>query len=92
MHFGTYSEQGISVGSFQKPGASFTVSAMWQKVAHGVWCIEDDDGLPMALATTRDDGTPLKVAVQWWAVARDVIDASCDWLRQFPESSWPTAD
>lgn len=65
---------------------------MWRKVADGVWCIEDADDLPMALATTLDDGTPLRVAEQWWAAARDVIDASYDWLRQFPESNWPALD
>lgn len=92
MRFGTYSEQGISAVPSRKPGASSTVSVMWQKIAHSVWCIEDADGLPMALATTLDDGTPLKVAEQWWAAARGVISASYDWLRQFPESSWPAAD
>ena len=65
---------------------------MWRKVADGVWCIEDVDGLPMALATTLDDGTSLKVAEQWWAAARGVIDASYDWPRQFPELDWPAAD
>jgi hypothetical protein len=35
---------------------------MWEKVAEGVYCFEDVDGMPLAVATTLDDGTPLKVA------------------------------
>jgi hypothetical protein len=43
---------------------------MWRKVAEGVYCIEDADGMPLALATTLDDGTPLKAVEPWWAASR----------------------
>ncbi|MGH3278505.1 MAG: hypothetical protein ACRDNW_05135 [Trebonia sp.] len=39
---------------------------MWHKVADGVYCIEDADGLPAALVMALDDGTPLKAAETWW--------------------------
>jgi hypothetical protein len=28
----------------------------------------------LALATTLEDGTPLKVAEQWWAASRRMLD------------------
>lgn len=40
---------------------------MLRKVANGVYWIEGPDGLPVGLTTTLDDGTPLKVAEQWWS-------------------------
>jgi hypothetical protein len=39
-----------------------------------VYWIEDADGLPLVLATTTDDGTPLKVAEQWWAASNAMHD------------------
>jgi hypothetical protein len=56
---------------------SSTVSDMWRKVADGVYCIEDADGMPLALATTLDDGTPLKAAEPLWAASRRMLDL--DW-------------
>jgi hypothetical protein len=53
---------------------SFSVTFVWHKVAAGVYWIEDADGLPLALATTTDDGTPLKVAEQWWAASNAMHD------------------
>jgi hypothetical protein len=50
---------------------------MWRKVADGVYCIEDADGMPLALATTLDDGTPLKAVEPWWAASRRMLDL--DW-------------
>jgi hypothetical protein len=50
---------------------------MWRKVADGVYCIEDADGMPLALATTLDDGTPVKGAEPWWAASRRMLDL--DW-------------
>jgi hypothetical protein len=65
---------------------------MLRKVAGGVYWIADANGLPLALATALDDGTPLKVAEQWWAVNSTLLDwassdAGRDWLRQFPDLS-----
>jgi hypothetical protein len=58
--------------------ASITHSSdMWRKVADGVYCIEDADGMPLALATTLDDGTPLKAVEPWWAASRRMLDL--DW-------------
>jgi hypothetical protein len=34
-----------------------------------VYCIEDADGMPLAVATTLDDGTPLMAAVPWCAAS-----------------------
>jgi hypothetical protein len=50
---------------------------MWWKVIDGVYWIEDADGMPLALATTLDDGTPLKAAEPWWAASRTMLDL--DW-------------
>ena len=53
------------------------MSDMWRKVADSVYCIEDADGAPLALATTLDDGTPLKAAEAWWAASRRML--GLDW-------------
>jgi hypothetical protein len=45
------------------------------KVAGGVNAIEDTDGLPVALATALDNGTPLQVTEQWWGLHRRL----CEW-------------
>jgi hypothetical protein len=50
---------------------------MLQKVADGVYWIEDADGLPMALVTELADGTSLKAAESWWAASRRMLDL--DW-------------
>lgn len=47
---------------------------MWHKVTGGIYWIEGPDGIPVGLATTLDDGTPLKVAEQWWAVNRRLAE------------------
>lgn len=46
---------------------------MLRKVAEGVWWIEDADGMPIALVTALDDGTPLAVAEQWWAASQTLL-------------------
>lgn len=56
-----------------------------------VWAIEGSDGLPIALTTTLEDGTPLQVAEQWWAGSRALLDwvvsdAGREWLSNFGES------
>jgi hypothetical protein len=58
---------------------------MWHKVADGVYCIEDSNGLPMAVATALEDGTPLRIAEQWWDASRRLLDSCRDWLKQFPD-------
>ena len=59
---------------------------MWQKVADGVYAIMDADGLPAGLATTLDDGTPLKVAEQWWSASRKLVEwAGSDAARELLE-------
>lgn len=70
---------------------------MWHKVADGVYAIEGLDGLPIALMTTLDDGMPLRVAEQWWAGSRRLLewaktDAGREWLRHLgePGGSEPT--
>jgi hypothetical protein len=70
---------------------------MWHKVAAGVYWIEDADGLPLALATSTDDGTPLKVAEQWWAASNAPIgwagsDAGREWLSRFGDLDQPGED
>lgn len=67
---------------------SFNVTFVWHKVADGVYWIEDAGGLPLALASTMDDGTPLRVAGEWWAASRALTDwagsdAGREWLGQF---------
>jgi hypothetical protein len=61
---------------------------MWQKVADGVYCIEDADGMPLALATTLDDGMPLRVAEQWWSASRRML--GLDWALERRFVSLPT--
>jgi hypothetical protein len=61
---------------------------MWQKVAAGVYWMEDADGLPLALASAMDDGTSLAVAEQWWAASQALVewagsDTGREWLRRF---------
>jgi hypothetical protein len=46
---------------------------MLRKVADGVWYIEDADGLPAALVTTLQDGTPLGLAEQWWTASQTLV-------------------
>ena len=46
---------------------------MLRKVADGVWCIEDADGMPAALVTAMEDGTPLVVAEQWWNASQMLL-------------------
>ena len=63
---------------------------MWHKVADGVYAIEGPDGLPIALMTTLGDGTPLRVAEQWWAGSRTLLewaktDAGRERLRHLGE-------
>jgi hypothetical protein len=66
---------------------------MWRKVANGVYWIEDVDGLPVALATTLGDGTPLRVAEQWWDARRGMVESSLDWVRlHLPDLGWPEQD
>lgn len=67
---------------------------MWHKVADGVYAIEGPDGLPIALATSLEDGTSLRVAEQWWAGSRASLDwvesdAAREWLRNLGESNGP---
>ncbi|MGH3165809.1 MAG: hypothetical protein ACRDN0_07925 [Trebonia sp.] len=50
---------------------------MLRKVAEGVYWIEDAEGSPLALVTALEDGTSLKVAEQWWAASRRMLDL--DW-------------
>jgi hypothetical protein len=50
---------------------------MWRKVADGVYCIEDADGMPLALATALEDGTPLEAVEPWWAASRRML--GLDW-------------
>jgi hypothetical protein len=52
---------------------------MLRKVAGGVWWIEDADGLPAALVTTLDDGTPLSAAEPWWAASARMIETLAEW-------------
>ena len=57
-----------------------------RKAADGVYWTEDADGLPAALVTTLDDGTPLKVAEQWWWTAsRTMMDRATDLARELLE-------
>jgi hypothetical protein len=70
---------------------------MWQKVADGVWAVEGADGLPTALATTLDDGTPLKVAEQWWAARQNLLEWAAsgearEWLGRHDGLQGPTGD
>ena len=70
---------------------------MLRKVADGVYWTEDADGLPLALVTALDDGTSMKVAEQWWDASRRLLDwvssdAGRDWLKRFPDLSWPGED
>jgi hypothetical protein len=60
-------------------------SHMLRKVADGVYWIEDADGLPSALVTTLDNGTPLKVAEQWWTASRTMMDPATDLGRELLE-------
>jgi len=57
-------------------------SHMLRKVADGVYWTEDADGLPAALVTTLDDGTPLKVAEQWWTASRTMMDRATGLARE----------
>jgi hypothetical protein len=59
---------------------------MWRKVADGVWCTEDADGMPAALATSLDDGTPLRIAEQWWGLGQRLLDwVGSDAERELPD-------
>lgn len=60
---------------------------MLRKVAEGIYLAEDADGLPAALVTTLDDGTPLKVADQWWTASRTVMDRATALARDLLERS-----
>jgi hypothetical protein len=67
---GAYSAQ----GGFRNLAKPSIVSSVLRKVADGVYWIEGSDGLPVGLATTLDDGTPLKVAEQWWEASRSLAE------------------
>jgi hypothetical protein len=50
-----------------------------------MYYIEDVDGMPLALATTLDDGTPLKAVEPWWAASRRMFEL--DWPEEGSASS-----
>jgi hypothetical protein len=55
-----------------------------------VYAIMDADGLPAGLATTLDDGTPLRVAEQWLSASRKLAewadsDAAGELLERYGE-------
>lgn len=76
----------------ERPGSSI-VSSIWQRVAGGVWCVEDVDGLPVALVTRLDDGPSLAVAEQWWSYLEGLIEwASCDAAREVFDTHWDLGD
>jgi hypothetical protein len=56
---------------------SSIVTVILRKVADGVYWIEDADGMPLALVTTLEDGTPLKAAEPWWAASSRMLEL--DW-------------
>jgi hypothetical protein len=57
---------------------------MLRKVVDGLYWIEGSDGLPIALATTLDDGTPLKVAEEWWSTVRRLTE----WISTPEAREW----
>jgi hypothetical protein len=74
--------------AFKNPIQSSIVTFMLRKVADGVYWTEDADGLPAALVTALEDGTPLRVAEQWWSAGRMLVewaasDAARAWLARY---------
>lgn len=57
-----------------QPGDTRGVEVMLRIVADGTYWIEDAGGLPAALVTTLDDGTPIRAAEPWWAASRALLD------------------
>lgn len=61
---------------------------MMRKVADGLFWTEDADGLPAALVTALDDGTPLKVAERWWATSRTLFQTLAEWAASDAPHEW----
>jgi hypothetical protein len=59
-----------------------------RKVADGLYWVEDADGLPAALVTALDDGTPLKAVERWWMASRTLLQTLAEWAASSAPCEW----
>jgi hypothetical protein len=50
--------------------------------------VEDAVGLPSALVTALDDGTPLKAAERWWMASRTLLQTLAEWAASNVPCEW----